>query len=72
MAVLTKAQIAALSTEQRLALTDELWDGLEPPSMEESVEAEHRRIVGDRLANYDPSSDELLTLNEVSKRLRDR
>jgi putative addiction module component (TIGR02574 family) len=31
MAVLTKTEIAALSTEERLALIDDLWESLEAP-----------------------------------------
>ena len=72
MAVLTSAQIAALSTQERLALIDKLWDSLGRPAMDASIEAEHRRIVEERLAQYDPSSDELLTLDEVCERLRAR
>jgi putative addiction module component (TIGR02574 family) len=70
MAVLSKSEIAALSTHERLALIDDLWDSLEAPELEASVEAAHRTIVEERLADYDPSSDELLTLDQVAERLR--
>ena len=72
MAVLTKAEIAALSIEERLALIDDIWDSFEAPLVEASVEVAHRRVMEERLANYDPSSDELLTLDEVHDRLRAR
>jgi len=72
MAVLSKSEIAALSTEERLALIDDLWESLEAPVLEASVEASHRRIIEERLADYDPSSDELLTLDQVSERLHVR
>jgi putative addiction module component (TIGR02574 family) len=72
MAVLSKGEIAALSAQERLALIDDLWESLEAPRLETSVESAHRRIVEKRLADYDPSSEELLTLDEVTERLRAR
>jgi putative addiction module component (TIGR02574 family) len=72
MAVLSKAEIAALSDEQRLELIDELWESLEAPLLEASVEAAHRQVVEQRLADYDPSTEELLTLDQICERLRDR
>jgi putative addiction module component (TIGR02574 family) len=72
MAVLSKAEIAALSTQERLALIDDLWESIEAPLLEPSVEAAHRRIVEERLADYDPLSEEFLTLDQVSERLRGR
>lgn len=72
MAVLSKAEIAALSLEERLELIDDLWLSLESPRLEASVEAAHRQIVEERLAEYDPSGEELRTLNEVCDRLRAR
>ena len=72
MAVLSKAEIAALSTQERLALIDDLWESIEAPLLEPSVEAAHRRIVEERLADYDPLSEEFLTLDQVSERLRAR
>jgi putative addiction module component (TIGR02574 family) len=70
MAVLSKAEISALSTEERLALIDDLWESLENPGLDASVEAAHRQIVEERLANYDPASDSLLTFDEVVEQLR--
>jgi len=72
MAVLSKAEIAALSDEQRLELIEELWESLEAPLLEASVEAAHRQVVEQRLADYDPSTEELLTLDQICERLRDR
>lgn len=72
MAVLSKAEIAALSDEQRLELIDELWESLEAPLLEASVETAHRQVVEQRLADYDPSTEELLTLDQICERLRDR
>jgi putative addiction module component (TIGR02574 family) len=70
MAVLSKAQIAALSTPERLALIEELWDGLEAQPPEPSIEAAHRQILEERLANYDPESETLLTIDEVCRQVR--
>jgi putative addiction module component (TIGR02574 family) len=72
MAVLSKAEIAALSTQERLALIDDLWESLEAPRLEPPIEAEHRRIIEERLADYDPSMEELLPQDEVFDRLRAR
>jgi putative addiction module component (TIGR02574 family) len=72
MAVLTKTEIATLSTQERLALIDDLWESLETPQLEAQIEAAHRQIIEERLENYDPASEELLTLDEVSERLRAR
>jgi len=72
MAVLSKAEIATLSTQERLALIDDLWESIETPPLEPSIEAAHRRIVEERLADYDPSSEEFLTLDQISGRLRTR
>jgi putative addiction module component (TIGR02574 family) len=72
MAVLSKAEIAALSTQERLALIDDLWESLDTPRLETSIEAAHRQIVEERLAEYDPSLEELLPLDEVCDRLRAR
>jgi putative addiction module component (TIGR02574 family) len=72
MSVLSKAEIAALSSEERLALIENLWDSFEKPPVEASVEAAHTRIVRERLEGYDSASDELLTLDEVCERLHSK
>jgi putative addiction module component (TIGR02574 family) len=72
MAVLSKTEISALSTEERLALIDDLWESLEAPLLEPLVEVAHRKIISERLADYDPSSEELLTLDQVSDWLHAR
>ena len=72
MAVLSKAEIATLSKQERLALIDDLWESIETPPLESPVEAAHRMIVEEQLADYDPSSEELLTLDQISERLRTR
>jgi len=72
MAVLTKAEIAALTPQERLALIDDLWNSFEAPLLEASVEAAHKQILEERLADYDPSSEELLTLDQVTERLRSK
>ncbi|MGA9071285.1 MAG: addiction module protein [Terracidiphilus sp.] len=72
MAVLSKTEISALSTQERLALIDDLWESMEAPKLEPSVEAAHRKILDERLADYDPSSEELLTLDQVSEWLHAR
>ena len=72
MTVLTKAEISALSTQERLSLIGDLWDSLETPRLEASIEKAHRRIVEERLTGYDPAREELHTLDEVYGRLRAR
>jgi putative addiction module component (TIGR02574 family) len=76
MAALSRDEVSALSTEERPALIDELWDSLwdslDAPLLEASIETAHREVPSERLAEYYPSSDELLTLDEVSDRLRAR
>jgi putative addiction module component (TIGR02574 family) len=72
MAVLSKSEIAALSPQERLDLIDDLWESLEAPQLDRSVEAAHRRIIEERLAEYDPSTEDLRTLDEVCEQLRNR
>jgi putative addiction module component (TIGR02574 family) len=72
MAGLSKAEISALSTQERLALIGELWESLETPLLEPSIEEAHRRIVEERLADYDPEQEQLRTLDEVCGLLRTR
>ena len=72
VAVLTEAQIAALSPQERLALIDALWEGLEPPALPRQIETEHRRILEERLTKYDSSASDLSTLDEVCDRIRAR
>jgi putative addiction module component (TIGR02574 family) len=71
MAVLSKTEISALSTQERLTLIDDLWESMETPLLEPLVEAAHRKIIDERLADYDPTSEELLTLDQISERLLD-
>ncbi len=72
MAVLSKSEIAGLSPQERLALIDDLWESLEAPRLDASVEAAHRRIIEERLAEYDPSTEDLRTVDEVCDQLRNR
>ena len=72
MAVLSKAEIAALSTEERLSLIGDLWESIETPQLDTSTDEAHRRILEERLADYDPSREELVSLDEVCDRLRSR
>ncbi len=72
MAVLTKAEIAMLSTSERLTLIRDLWEGLENPQPDAAVEARHRRVLKKRLAEYDPAHETLLPLKEACDRLRKR
>jgi putative addiction module component (TIGR02574 family) len=72
MAVLSKMEISALSTQERLALIDDLWESIEAPLLEPLVEASHRKIISERLADYDSSSEEFLTLDQVSEWLHAR
>lgn len=68
MAILTKSEIAALSPQERLALIDDLWESLEAPRLDASVESAHRRIIEERLAEYKPG-ESMHTLDEVCGRL---
>jgi putative addiction module component (TIGR02574 family) len=72
MALLSKSEIAGLSPQERLALIDDLWESLEAPRLDASVEAAHRRIIEERLAEYDPSAEDLRTVDEVCDQLRNR
>ncbi len=71
MAVLTRSEIAALSTDERLTLIGDLWESLGAAPPDPSIDARHREIVEKRLADYD-EADELLTLDEVHRELRAR
>ena len=70
MASLSKAEIAALSTQERLNLIGELWESLEHARPDAAIDDAHRRILQKRLEGYDPERDKLLPLNEVCDRLR--
>jgi len=72
MAVLSKDQIAALSPQERLSLIDALWESLEAPALPASMEAAHRRVIEERLAEYDASTAELASLDDVCGRLQAR
>jgi putative addiction module component (TIGR02574 family) len=72
MAVLTRNEIDALSPDERLSLIGDLWESLGAPPLDPVIEARHREIVESRLAAYDETNDNLLTLDEVHSRLRKR
>jgi hypothetical protein len=74
MAVLSKSEIAALSTEERLALIDELWESIEAP-LSEPVENKaevrdwQRRILDERLLDLERFPLDELGLAEARERL---
>ncbi|MGD0548114.1 MAG: addiction module protein [Terracidiphilus sp.] len=70
MAVLSKTDISALSTEERLALIDDLWESIETPSPAASISAEQipewqRRILDERLLDLKVSPGDDLSLTEA-------
>jgi putative addiction module component (TIGR02574 family) len=71
MAGLTKSEIAALSPDERLTLIGDLWESLGAPQ-DAAIDARHRQIVEQRLAEYDPANDDLLSLDQVYARMRAR
>lgn len=73
MAVLSKSEISTLSTEQRLALIDELWESIEAPLLAASMGTEsapewQRRILDERLLDLEVSPGDDLTLAEARRR----
>jgi len=72
MAVLTKAEIAALSTEERLALIDDIWDSFEAPPPDGSLDDLHRQIIEERLADCENSPDDYVTLEQFREELQAR
>jgi putative addiction module component (TIGR02574 family) len=71
MAGLTKTEIAALSRDERLALIGDLWESLGAPQ-DAAMDVRHRQIVEQRLTEYDPVNDDLLSLDQVCARMRAR
>ncbi len=71
MAVLTKADIAALSPSERLALIEDLWDSFEePPTASlaaDSVPEWQRTIVDERLLDLEESPEHEIGLAEARK-----
>jgi len=67
MAVLSKAEIAALTHEQRLALIEDLWESFdqEALSKEPSLPAWQRDILDERLSDLEMNPSEEITLAEA-------
>ena len=64
MAVLSKTEISALSTQERLALIDDLWESIEAPQAKIPIGSAQlpdwqRRILDERLHDLEacPSDD---------------
>jgi len=70
MAVMSKAEINALSPEERMGLIDALWESFGYPEADTSAEAAHREIMTHRLAEYDLQTEELRTLDQIVEQLR--
>jgi len=72
MAVLTKAEIAALSPAERLELMDELWESFgSPPRPRVGVpelEGWEKEVLDDRLADLETHPADEITLNEARSR----
>jgi putative addiction module component (TIGR02574 family) len=56
MATLTKAEIAAMTPEDRLELIDDLWSSFEDDSEFLSTPDWHRQVLEERLAEADRNS----------------
>jgi len=71
MAVLTKAEISALSPSERLALIDDLWDSFEEPLparlLADSVPEWQRTILDERLLDLEESPEQEISLAEARK-----
>jgi putative addiction module component (TIGR02574 family) len=70
MAVLSKAEIAALSTQDRLKLIDALWESIEEPQAatadrEAQVPDWQRRILDERLLDLEVFPSDDLSLAEA-------
>jgi hypothetical protein len=74
MAVLSKTEISALSTQERLALIDDLWESIEAPYYESrgtatapaaQVPEWQRQTLDERLLDLDIFPGEDLTLAEA-------
>ena len=74
MAVLSKTEISALSTQERLALIDDLWESIEAPFYEslatEATSAERlpdwqRQILDERLLDLEIFPGDDLSLAEA-------
>lgn len=72
MAVLSKTEIATLSTQERLALIDDLWASLEAPQAATAkigaqVPDWQRRILDERLLDLDRFPGDDIGLAEARK-----
>jgi hypothetical protein len=73
MAVLSKGEILALSTKERLALIDDLWESLEAPLLETATNGApvpewQRRILDERLLDFERFPGDDITLTEARKK----
>ncbi len=73
MAVLTKAEIASLTPEERLTLIDELWDSLDGLASQGSANGDapaewERQILDGRLRDLAEAPGDDLELAEARKR----
>jgi hypothetical protein len=70
MAVLSKTEIASLSTQERLALIDDLWESLEAPlpvsaTTGAPIPVWQRRILDERLLDLDKFPGDDVSLAEA-------
>ncbi|MGO9776121.1 MAG: addiction module protein [Terracidiphilus sp.] len=78
MAVLSKTEIAALSTRERLALIDDLWESIEAPltspqpataASQAHVPDWQRKILDERLHDLEIFPDDDISLAEARGQL---
>jgi putative addiction module component (TIGR02574 family) len=70
MAALTKAEIAALSTEERLALIDDIWESFEAPLVNGAASADgvpewQKKILDRRLLDLETLPNDDVSLSEA-------
>jgi len=53
-----------------MGLIDALWESFGSPVMDPSADNLRREILAQRLADYDPETEELSTLDQIVEQLR--
>jgi putative addiction module component (TIGR02574 family) len=60
-------QVMALSTEEKLALIDELWISIEPELDRIPVSEVEKQLLDERLAEHAAHPEDTLTLEQLKK-----